>query len=227
MAIDDLEPGRPPRLVQQGLWLFAPNRHTQGGSSWLLEGDPARGELDLLVDAPALQQANLTLLQERSRLLGVDGGVIVLTGRGGHGQLRRLQQATGWPVLVQEQEAYLLPGVERCRSFGASLQLAPGVNLLWTPGPTPGACVLHGQRNGLDLLCCGRLLLPLAPGQLAPLRTARTFHWPRQLASLRRLVAWLPDGSPHWIATGGGLGALRGECLVGDAAVLLKTLAAQ
>jgi hypothetical protein len=46
------------------------------------------------------------------------------------------------------------------------------------------------------------------------LRRTRTFHWRRQLASLERLRQWLPDGSPAWIACGGGLGALRGEVLV-------------
>jgi glyoxylase-like metal-dependent hydrolase (beta-lactamase superfamily II) len=211
----DLESGRPARQVRQGLWLFAPNRDTQGGSSWLLEG--AQG--DLLIDCPAWTQANLDLLRGRGA-----GGTIVLTSREGHGRTRRFQEALGWPVLVQEQEAYLLPGVQQLHSFAEEHQLADGVRLLWTPGPTPGSCVLHHAAGGWDGLFCGRLLQPLAPGVLAPLRQRRTFHWPRQLASVQRLGQWLPAGSPGWIACGGGLGALRGEVLVGDGSGMLAGL---
>ena len=221
------EPGRPPRQLGEGLWLFAPNRHTQGGSSWLVQGDPARGEPDVLVDAPALTAANREMLDQRRAAVGVDGGLIVLTSREGHGQTRQLQELLGWPVLLQEQEAYLLPGVGRLHPFAGRLEPAPGLALLWTPGPTPGSCVLHLRRAAFDGLFCGRLLVPVAAGALAPLRTARTFHWQRQLASLQHLLSWLPTGSPDWLATGAGLGALRGQPLVGDGAQKLKSTAAQ
>lgn len=209
------EAGRPPREVQPGLWLFAPNRDTQGGSSWLL----ARPEGDLLIDCPAITQANLNFLAERA-----GGGTVVLTSREGHGRCRRVQDATGWPVLVQEQEAYLLPTVQELVPFVSEHTLAPDIRLLWTPGPTPGACVLHAQGSWGDLLFCGRLLLPVGPGALAPLRTSRCFHWPRQLASVGRLRDWLPAGSPEWIACGGGLGALRGAALVEGGAAVLAAL---
>lgn len=221
------DPGRPPRQVAEGLQLFAPNRRTQGGSSWLLQGDARCGQPDLLVDAPGFSEANLAVLDQRRAAVGAAGGLIVLTSREGHGELRRWQQRLGWRVLVQQQEAYLLPGVERLEPFGEGCEPAPGLRLLWTPGPTPGACVLHVQRPALDGLFCGRLLVPVAPGTLAPLRTTRTFHWPRQLASVERLRAWLPQGSPAWIASGAGLGALRGPALVANAAELLRTLAPQ
>ena len=221
------EPGRPPRQLAAGLQLFAPNRRTQGGSSWLLAGDPACGQPELLVDVPAWSEANLAVLDQRRDAVGADAGLIVLTSREGHGELRRWQQRLGWRVLVQQQEAYLLPGVAPMDAFADTLEPAPGVRLLWTPGPTPGACVLHVQRPGLDGLFCGRLLVPVAPGQVAPLRTARTFHWPRQMASLARLRDWLPAGSPDWIASGAGLGALRGQHLVANGAELLRSLVLQ
>jgi hypothetical protein len=69
--------------------------------------------------------------------------------------------------------------------------------------------------------------LAVAPASLAPLRTSRTFHWPRQLASIERLKSWLPAGSPAQIACGGGLGALRGEVLVNEGAALLTALEAR
>lgn len=218
------DPGRPPIAVASGLWLFAPNRHTQGGSSWLLEGDQSLGRPDLLVDSPSMTEANLAFLEARRSAMGVEGGLIVLTGRHGHGQINRLQQRCGWPVLMQEQEAYLLPDLERRCGFADGAEPAAGVRLLWTPGPTPGACVLHVRRDGLDGLFCGRLLVPVGPGALAPLRTARTFHWRRQLASLERLRTWLPAGSPSWIATAAGLGALRGQPLVQNGATVLRSL---
>ncbi|MEB3352970.1 MAG: MBL fold metallo-hydrolase [Cyanobacteriota bacterium] len=212
--------GRPPREVKPGLWLFAPNRDTQGGSAWLLQ-TPG---LDLLVDAPALQEANLAFLEERRQ---ATPGAIVLTGRDGHGRCRALQQALGWPVLVQEQESYLLPGVAALEPFGRERQLAPGIQLFWTPGPSPGACVLLArtpEAPAQEILFCGRLLVPLAPGRLGPLRRRRTFHWPRQLQSLATLRQLLPAESPAWLASGAGLGALRGEVLVGPGAALLAEL---
>ena len=216
----ELEEGRPPQVVLDGLWLFAPSRDRHGGSAWLLETPGG----DLLIDVPGLTRANLSFLGERSARRP---GCIVLTGREGHGRCRRLQQALGWPVLVQEQEAYLLPGVDHLQTFGRQHQLDEGVQLLWTPGPSPGACVLHvcAQASAAgDGLFCGRLLLPVAPGQLAPLRSRRTFHGPRQWRSLEQLRHWLPPGSPAWIASGGGLGALRGEKLVRGGAALLAAL---
>ena len=208
--------------MRTGLWLFAPHRDTHAGSAWLLS--TAVG--DVLVDCPAATPANLAFLEGRRQRQ--NEGWMVLTGRDGHGPCRQLQRLLGWPVLVQEQEAFLLPGVERLQPFGAGLEPAPGLGLLWTPGPSPGACVLlcrDGLGPGGDLLFCGRLLVPLAPGRLQPLRRRLTFHWPRQLASLEGLRRWLPPGSPAWIATGAALGALRGEALLGpDAHQQLRQL---
>ena len=215
-----LEQGRPPQVVRDDLWLFAPNRDSAGGSAWWLEQALPDGSRGLLIDAPGLTQANLAFLQERGP------GWIVLTGREGHGRTRPLQEALGWPVLVQEQEAYLLPGLQRLHTFAAEHALSPQARLLWTPGPTPGACVLlaGGGDPPTALLFCGRLLSPLAPGRAGPLRTTRSFHWGRWLRSLERLRAWLPADAPGWLASGAGLGALRGEKLVPDGRRVLDGL---
>jgi glyoxylase-like metal-dependent hydrolase (beta-lactamase superfamily II) len=207
--------GRPPRQVQEGLWLFAPNRDTQGGSSWWLEPSAADG-CGVLIDCPAFNDANLAFLQQRP------AGCIVLTGREGHGRLRRFQEALGWPVHVQEQEAYLLPGAKQLIGFAEQAELEPGLRLLWTPGPSPGSAVLLAEQPGI--LFCGRLLSPLAPGQAGPLRTRRSFHWGRWLRSLEQLRAGLPPEQPQWLASGAGLGALRGEALVPSARLLLDQL---
>ncbi|MEC8441446.1 MAG: MBL fold metallo-hydrolase [Cyanobacteriota bacterium] len=200
-----LESGRPPQQLREDLWLFPPNRDCQGGSSWWLEADPEPA----LIDCPPLTDATLSALH---RLAGSRTPRILLTSREGHGRLRRLQERLGWPVLVQEQEAYLLPNVSALQTFAADLVTVSGLRLLWTPGPTPGSCVVHAPAA--DLLFCGRLLTPLAPGRLGPLRHGRTFHWPRQLESLQRLRDWIPSDSRPLLASGAGLGALRGERLV-------------
>ena len=200
-----LEAGRPPQQLRQDLWLFPPNRDCQGGSSWWLDVEPE----PVLIDCPPLTQASLSALQE---LAGSRTPRILLTSREGHGRLRRVQERLGWPVLLQEQEAYLLPNTSPLDTFAADHGTISGLQMLWTPGPTPGSCVVHAPSA--ELLFCGRLLTPLAPGRLGPLRHGRTFHWPRQLASLERLRAWLPPEARPALASGAGLGALRGEHLV-------------
>ena len=202
----DLEAGRPPQQVRNDLWLFPPNRDCQGGSSWWLNIDPE----PVLIDCPPLTQSTITALKD---LAGTRQPRILLTSREGHGRLRRLQEQLDWPVLVQEQEAYLLPNVERLDCFKGEHTTASGLRLLWTPGPTPGSAVVLAPAP-VELLFCGRLLTPLAPGRLGPLRHGRTFHWPRQLASLAKLRAWLPPEASPQLASGAGLGGLRGERLV-------------
>ena len=209
--------GRPPQPVGPGLWLFPPNPQSHGGSAWLLE--TSAGEV--LIDCPPDTEASLDFLRARAAR---SSGWIVLLGRDGHGRCRRVQELLGWPVLVQEQEAYLLPGMEGLTPFGAEHQLVEGLRLLWTPGPSPGAAVLHacgGVVGAVDGLFCGRLLVPVAPQRLAPLPSPRGFHGPRQRRSLTHLTRWLPSGSPSWIASGAALGALGGAALVKDGAAVL------
>ncbi|MFS6826074.1 MBL fold metallo-hydrolase [Cyanobium sp. ATX-6F1] len=175
-----------------------PQPRQPGGTAWW-QALPGGGG-GVLIDCPGYTEANLTFLRERQ------SGRILLTSREGHGRCRRFQEALGWPVLVQEQEAYLLPGVARLETFAEEAEPQPGVRLLWTPGPTPGACVVLALEAGG--LFCGRLLVPTGVNQLAPLRTARTFHWPRQRRSLERLRRWLPPGPP----TGSPVGRGWGRC---------------
>ena len=129
------------------------------------------------------------------------------------GRLRRLQEHIGWPVLVQKQEAYLLPKVHSLQTFSDQHFTGSCLCLLWTPGPTPGNCVAH-ISSPYNILFCGRLLTPLRPGKIGPLRNGRTFHWHPQLESLTRLRSWIPSDASPELALGAELGALGGEYLV-------------
>ena len=113
--------GRPPVAIRPGLWLFAPSRDSQGGSAWWLELEAGGAGGGVLIDCPGYTEANLAFLQARV------AGRIVLTSREGHGRCRRIQEALGWSVMVQEQEAYLLPGVQRLRT----LHEQKGIQLRW------------------------------------------------------------------------------------------------
>jgi hypothetical protein len=44
------------------------------------------------------------------------------------------------------------------------------------------------------------------------------------LCSLETLRDWLPPTQPQWLASGAGLGALRGEALVPSARLVLEQL---
>ena len=197
-----LEPGRPPLQIRSDLWLFPPNRDCRGGSSWWLDADPE----PVLIDCPPLTDATLDALRAMARGRCAR---ILLTSREGHGRLRRLQGHLPWPVLVQEQEAYLLPGVQQLETFSEETSTVSGLRLLWTPGPTPGHAVVHAP-GPVNVLFCGRLLVPVAKDQLAPIQHRRTFHWPRQQRSLQRLRLWLPSEARPALASGAALGALNG-----------------
>ena len=201
-----LEPGRPPLQIRPDLWVFPPNRDCRGGSSWWLDVGPE----PVLIDCPPLSEATFAALRDLSQGRCAR---ILLTSREGHGRLRRLQERMPWPVLVQEQEAYLLPNLQSLDTFAEAFTTLSGLQLLWTPGPTPGSCVLLAPPPA-NLLFCGRLLTPLGPGCLGPIRQARTFHWFRQLASVSRLRDWIPAETSPELASGAALGALKGESLV-------------
>ena len=77
--------GRLPEPIAEGLWLFPPNRDTQGGSAWLLQTPSCT----VLVDLPALSEPQLQWLQQRQPAAATGAeptAWIVLTGRHGHGR---------------------------------------------------------------------------------------------------------------------------------------------
>ncbi|WP_320676308.1 MBL fold metallo-hydrolase [Prochlorococcus sp. MIT 1300] len=182
-----------PSQVESGLWAFPPNPNSRGGVSWWLECEPE----PLLIDCPEINEFTIHSLKE---LAAGRKPQIFLTSRDSHPGVSRLQDVLGWPVLVQEQEAYLLPGLKDLESFADEYKTISGVNFLWTPGPTPGTTVAYASHP-LNVLFCGRFLIPSSLHSFAPVRNKRTFHWPLYQKSLRKLRDWIPSDACPLLAS--------------------------
>jgi glyoxylase-like metal-dependent hydrolase (beta-lactamase superfamily II) len=189
-----------PRPVLENIFAFPPNRDTLGGTAYLIVGNA----VNLLIDCPAWSEANAEFLQAR-------GGVshLLLTHRGGIGKVGEIQAATGCQILIQEQEAYLLPGVEVV-PFQDELTFVEHCCAIWTPGHSPGSSCLYYRGAG-GVLFSGRHLLPNQKGEPVPLRTAKTFHWSRQLRSVQSLRDRFSPETLRYICPGANTGALRGK----------------
>ena len=198
-------PTKPPRRLFETIFAFAPNRDTQGGTAYFIL-DPTTPEepAHILVDAPPWDQTTQDFLTAQ-------GGVrwLFISHRGGLGQATKIQRTFGCEVVIQEQEAYLLPQTPTT-SFRHSLHLSPLTEALWTPGHSPGSACLYHQAYG-GVLFTGRHLLPDQQGQPRPLRLAKTFHWPRQLAQVKALKHRFNETTLAHLCPGANLGFLRGQ----------------
>jgi len=205
----DQQPDRtakPPRAVLNNIFAFPPNRDTLGGTSYFI----VRNESNILIDCPALEQTNLDFLRSH-------GGVrwLFITHRGAIGKTAEIQQALGCEVIIQEQEAYLLPGLT-VTTFAQELTLDATAQVIWTPGHTPGSSCLYYNHLG-GVLFSGRHLVPNLQGEAVPLRTAKTFHWPRQIKSLQYLLERFTPETLQYICPGGNTGFLRGKGAIAQA----------
>jgi glyoxylase-like metal-dependent hydrolase (beta-lactamase superfamily II) len=201
-----------PRVVLDGqppftFYAFPPNRDILGGTAYFIVGNDA----NILVDCPAWNEANLQFLQAQ-------GGVrwLFITHRGGISKdVSEIQRALGCEIVVQEQEAYLLPGLNPTQ-FHRDFAFYPEAQALWTPGHSPGSACLYHQAYG-GVLFSGRHLIPSAQGQPVPLRIAKTFHWPRQLRSIQQLLEQFTPQTLSFICPGANTGFLRGDRVIAQA----------
>jgi len=180
--------------LAERVYRWKPNRATGGGSSYLLRLDQG----NVLIDTPAWSEENAQILSDL-------GGMTywVLTHRGGIGEVKPWYQHFGPQVALHEQEAFLFDGPVAL-PFRNDTSLLPGLELVWTPGHSPGStCIRYA-----DMLFSGRHLLPDSQGRPRPLRLAKTFHWPRQLRSVQKLLSGPPFSS---IYPGAAVGLLRGK----------------
>ncbi len=187
-----------PRPVLENIFAFPPNRDTLGATAYLI----VENQANILVDCPAWDETNQVFLQDR-------GGVrlLLLTHRGAIGKVREIQEATGCDISIQEQEAYLLPGL-RVTAFERELAAGEGTFAFWTPGHSPGSSCLYYPGSG-GVLFSGRHLIPDRSGAPVPLRTAKTFHWPRQINSVQSIIDRFSPDNLQYICPAANTGFLR------------------
>ncbi|MEA5581574.1 MBL fold metallo-hydrolase [Nodularia harveyana UHCC-0300] len=195
-----------PRPVLDTIFAFPPNRDTLGGTSYLIVGN----EGNILIDSPAHEPNNLEFLRSH-------GGVrwLFLTHRGAIGKTAKIQQTFGCEVLIQEQEAYLLPGLT-VTSFSQEFTLNSTAQVIWTTGHSPGSSCLYYNYLG-GVLFSGRHLVPNPEGEPVGFRTTKTFHWPRQLKSVELLRERFTPETLQYICPGANTGFLRGKRVIDNA----------
>jgi glyoxylase-like metal-dependent hydrolase (beta-lactamase superfamily II) len=138
----------------------------------------------------------------------------VITHRGGLGKVREIQDAFNCEVIIQEQEAYLLPGLT-VTTFQNDLTLTDHIRVIWTSGHSPGSsCVYY---RPCAVLFTGRHLIPDREGNPVPLRTAKTFHWNRQIHHVRQLLNEFNAETLQAICPGASTGFLRGKHAIDNA----------
>ncbi|MGL4881065.1 MAG: MBL fold metallo-hydrolase [Waterburya sp.] len=203
-----------PHFTLPNILAFAPNRDTLGATSYLIVDKIG----NILVDCPAWNEVN-------QEFLLAQGGVssLIITHRGGIGKsVMQMQQALNCKVIIQEQEAYLLPEIE-VHAFAENLIINLDLEVIWTPGHSPGSACLYWQQQG-GVLFSGRHLLPKSPTEIVPLRTAKTFHWWRQLNSLAKLRDRFSPETLKYILPGANTGYLRGQGYIDNAYEQLSRL---
>jgi glyoxylase-like metal-dependent hydrolase (beta-lactamase superfamily II) len=192
---------KPPREILPGIFAFAPNRDTLGGTAYLIVTPTG----NISIDSPAWNDLNQQFIADR-------GGVkhLVATHRGGIGQATTIATALNCEVIIQEQEAYLLPEL-KTTTFQHKFVVNDSIHVIWTPGHSPGSsCLYYADAGGV--LFTGRHLLPNQLGIPVPLHTAKTFHWRRQLRSVDLIWQQFPSQQPlRHLCPGANTGLLRGK----------------
>ena len=67
------------------------------------------------------------------------------------------------------------------------------------------------------ILFTGRHILPTRQGLATPLRVSKTFHWPRQLRHVQRLLTEFTPQTLSYICPGANIGFLRGKRFIDGA----------
>jgi glyoxylase-like metal-dependent hydrolase (beta-lactamase superfamily II) len=195
-----------PRSVFETVFAFPPNRDTMGGTAYLIVENSG----NILIDVPAWNDTTAEFLHQQ-------GGVrwLFLTHRGAIGKVKEIQQACGCEVMIQEQEAYLLPGID-VTTFQETVEISPESQAIWTSGHSPGSACLYYNRYG-GVLFSGRHLLPNQQGNPVPLRIAKTFHWRRQIQNVQKLRDRFTPDTLQFICPGANTGFLRGQRCIDQA----------
>ncbi|NET00385.1 MAG: MBL fold metallo-hydrolase [Sphaerospermopsis sp. SIO1G1] len=191
---------------------FPPNRDTLGGTSYLI----VRKEGNILIDCPAIEQINQDFWQCLGKNEPTPGAVrwFVITHRGAIGKAAEIKTVLDCEIIIQEQEAYLLPGLT-VTTFSQEFVIDDTTQVIWTPGHSPGSSCLYYREFG-GVLFSGRHLVPNLQGEVLPMRIPKTFHWPRQLRSVQALRDRFTSDTLKYICPGANIGFLRGKHLIDD-----------
>ena len=107
--------------------------------------------------------------------------------------------------------------------FTDKFTIDSALQLIWTPGHSPGSsCFYYNSEGGV--LFTGKHLVPNREGEPVPLRTSKTFHWPRQIKSIKSLLETFTPQTLQYICPGGNTGFLRGKRLIDNAYNRLASL---
>lgn len=203
-----------PKSIFPHLFAFSPNRDTLGGTSYLL----IHQQGNILIDAPPWHEFNYLFCQQQ-------GGVkyLFFTHRDGISkQVKQIKTDLNCELIIQEQEAYLLPNLD-LSTFAYEYSLNDNCTLLWTAGYSPGSACLYDSRNQ-GILFSGRHLLPMKEQQITPLRLKKTFHWWRQLQNVKKLCDRFSADNLNYICPASNTGYLRGKGYVNHAYQKLHSL---
>ena len=205
---------KPPRLLLTDLYAFSPNRETLGATSYYI----IKKTGNILIDSPPWTEENKEFLKDH-------GGIkyFYITHRGAiSNQIKPIYEIFNCEIIIQEQEAYLLPEIN-VTSFEKEISLSEETKGIWTPGFSPGSsCLYHNAHGGI--LFTGRHLLPDQNGDIKPLQLAKTFHWKRQLNSVKSLSQYFSEDNLEYIIPAANTGFLRGKGLVSNAYQQLKLI---
>lgn len=195
-----------PQAIWGNIFVFPPNRDTLGGTSYFI----VENDANILIDCPVWDETNQEFLHSQ-------GGIkwLFITHRGAIGKTREIQETFGCEILLQEQEAYLLPQ-SKVTTFEQHFTLSHASQVLWTPGHSPGSSCLYYSGEG-GVLFSGRHILPNQQGEPVPLRTAKTFHWHRQIKSVQLLLDRFTPTTLEYICPGANTGFLRGKRAIAQA----------
>jgi glyoxylase-like metal-dependent hydrolase (beta-lactamase superfamily II) len=94
--------------------------------------------------------------------------------------------------------------------FEREFALSDRMKAFWTPGHSPGSSCLYDSRSG-GVLFSGRHLLPNREGAPVPLKTAKTFHWPRQINSVKSIIDRFSPSTLQYICPAANTGFLRSK----------------
>ncbi|MEO0801177.1 MAG: MBL fold metallo-hydrolase [Cyanobacteria bacterium J06642_2] len=197
-----------PELPQ--IFASRPNREAAGGTAYLVTRSHEASPENVLIDCPAYSDDMRDLLHELGgvRWLFLTHRTAIGVPASKTGTVAAIARDFNCEIIIQEQEAYLLPHLQ-LTTFHRSLQLAPDLRAIWTPGHSPGSSCFYLEKHG-GVLFTGRHLLPDANGFPVPQRQTTTFHWPRQRRSVEILLDDIAAPAPAWICPGAKLRALRG-----------------